>query len=266
MLKVLVIGDSCLDVFEYGDCRRMCPEAPVPAFIPIHKKENFGMSMNVSKNLMELGILCDIVTNDSKPIKIRYIDEASNQLIIRVDRNDIISPVKWSKLKEIKYNSYDAVIISDYNKGFLNADQIKFISQSHDLIFMDSKIKIDDWAQNIRYIKINEKEFWDNAKYLTTKYKNNIIVTTGKNGAKLVFTNHENKLIEKKFPIKREHPVRDLTGAGDTFLAALVYGYLTNDFNLDKSIKFANRCAAWAVTQKGVAIVSMDKLENNGYN
>jgi bifunctional ADP-heptose synthase (sugar kinase/adenylyltransferase) len=29
MKKVLVIGDSCTDVFRYGNCDRLCPEAPV---------------------------------------------------------------------------------------------------------------------------------------------------------------------------------------------------------------------------------------------
>ena len=34
MKKILVIGESCLDIFQYGDCKRLCPEAPVPVFNP----------------------------------------------------------------------------------------------------------------------------------------------------------------------------------------------------------------------------------------
>ena len=33
-MKILVIGDSCKDVFIYGTANRLCPEAPVPVFIP----------------------------------------------------------------------------------------------------------------------------------------------------------------------------------------------------------------------------------------
>ena len=33
-MKILVIGDSCHDVFVYGKCDRICPEAPVPVFTP----------------------------------------------------------------------------------------------------------------------------------------------------------------------------------------------------------------------------------------
>ena len=40
MNKVLVIGDSCEDVFIYGDIERICPEAPVPVFTPTHTTKN----------------------------------------------------------------------------------------------------------------------------------------------------------------------------------------------------------------------------------
>ena len=43
-MKILVIGDSCTDVFVYGQIDRMCPEAPVPIFQPVSKKENGGMA------------------------------------------------------------------------------------------------------------------------------------------------------------------------------------------------------------------------------
>ena len=32
--KVLVIGDGCKDVFQYGKCERLSPEAPVPIVEP----------------------------------------------------------------------------------------------------------------------------------------------------------------------------------------------------------------------------------------
>ena len=36
-MKILVIGDSCTDIFIYGEIDRICPEAPVPVFKPIRK-------------------------------------------------------------------------------------------------------------------------------------------------------------------------------------------------------------------------------------
>ena len=43
-MSILVIGDSCIDIFIYGDIDRVCPEAPVPVFKPTSQTENPGMA------------------------------------------------------------------------------------------------------------------------------------------------------------------------------------------------------------------------------
>ena len=50
MSKVLVVGDSCTDVFIYGIIERVSPEAPVPVFNPIKETSNGGMASNVELN------------------------------------------------------------------------------------------------------------------------------------------------------------------------------------------------------------------------
>lgn len=262
MSKVLVIGDSCIDIFEYGSCKRICPEAPVPVLIPTNKKENGGMASNVYMNLKSLGIRCDIITNKSQPVKIRYIDEISNHMIVRVDRNDKVDPLEYGYLESVDFSQYDAVVVSDYNKGFLEEEQLYFISQSHPLTFLDTKKHMGEWCNDFEFIKINGKEYHENRVYLHEHYKHNLIVTRGKEDTVLNWNQIEKT---KMFSIKNEHPVRDLTGAGDTFLAGLVANFVETK-NIDEAITFANRCAAWAVTQKGVAVVSMNNLMNNGYN
>lgn len=263
MSKVLVVGDTCVDVFEYGVCKRICPEAPVPILIPTKKTQNYGMAFNVYENLRGLKVECDIITNDVKPVKIRYIDDTSNHMIVRVDRNDNIEKLDEKILRKIDLFQYDAIVISDYNKGFLDEDDIKYISQVHDTVFLDTKKSIGSWCDHVRFVKINEKEYSKNKSYLTGEYPYDTIVTMGGDGARLIY-NDEGVNREKTFPIKNDHPVRDLTGAGDTFLAGLVAEYLAN-FNIDDAVNFANKCAAWAVTQKGVSVVSADKLINNGH-
>ena len=62
-MKILVIGDSCKDTYEYGTCERMCPEAPVPVFQPTKSKSNMGMAGNVAANVHSLGYDCDIDIN-----------------------------------------------------------------------------------------------------------------------------------------------------------------------------------------------------------
>lgn len=248
MKKVLVIGDGCKDVFQYGGCDRLSPEAPVPVFKPTMFKENGGMAVNTYRNLLALGVECDIIT-ESGATKTRFVDETSNQMLLRIDENDEINELSNEKMMSINFDDYSAIVISDYNKGFLTEDTIKYLSK-HKLVFLDTKKRIGDWCLDVDFIKINEKEFKENSQYLCLKYVGELIVTMGKEGARYWMNN---------YPIETEHEVRDLSGAGDTFLAALVAKYLENN-DICEAIRFANKCAAWVVTQKGVVTVDINKI------
>ena len=80
-MNVLVIGDSCKDVFIYGDIERMSPEAPVPVFKPTHEESNGGMARNVYNNLKALGVNATLITNKEEIIKTRYVDGGHNQMV-----------------------------------------------------------------------------------------------------------------------------------------------------------------------------------------
>ena len=250
MKKVLVIGDSCEDMFRYGTCDRISPEAPVAVMKPTRTTGNGGMAINVFENLKALGIEVDIITNDIRPVKTRYVDEVSNQMLLRVDERDEVRAITADTLQNIDYSQYVAIVISDYNKGYIGEEDIQYIASRHPLVFLDTKKKIGEWVQGIEVIKINEKEANENSEWLTKSYEGELVVTLGKRGARLWFT---------EIPIETEHEVRDLSGAGDTFLAGLVVDYIKNA-DIRKAISFANRCAAWVVSQKGVAIVDPDKI------
>ena len=257
MKKVLVIGDGCSDIFRYGKCDRLSPEAPVPIFLPSRTTGNGGMAINVFENLKALGVECDIITNDIRPIKTRYVDEISNQMLLRVDEKDTIKRINIEELESIDFTKYDAVVISDYNKGFLNEKDIEYIGGKHLQVFIDTKKNLNTWCDNILCIKINEKEYLNNLEYFNKRKNCYVIVTKGKNGAML--SNGTNDNFEE-FPIVEEHDVRDLSGAGDTFLAALVAKFLEN-LDIRAGISFANKCSSWVVTQKGVVVVDLNKIE-----
>ena len=256
--KVLVIGDGCKDVFQYGKCDRLSPEAPVPIFKPLRATSNGGMAMNVYANLLALGVDCDIIT-DSGITKTRFVDEVSNQMLLRIDENDEVEGIEYSKLLTIDYDKYDIIVISDYNKGFLSEDDIEYITGKQAVTFMDTKKSLGAWCNNINFIKINEKEFDGNVKNdFLFNYSGELIVTLGSKGAKLL-SDDDNLVRTERFEIADKHEVRDLSGAGDTFLAALVADYVKNN-DIRKAIKFANKCAAWVVTQKGVVVVDLNKI------
>jgi D-beta-D-heptose 7-phosphate kinase/D-beta-D-heptose 1-phosphate adenosyltransferase len=246
-MKIVVIGDSCVDQYVYGKSSRLCPDAPVPVLIPTKTVENGGMAKNVHANILSLGADCDIITNSETIIKTRYVDEHTNHMFIRIDTNEEkierISPIKLVNLP-----NYDAVVISDYNKGFLTEEDVQTISKSHPLVFMDTKKAIGTWAGECNYIKINEKEYEyckEHYKSLDRTLRHSLIVTRGPNGCSYK---------DETFPVAKVD-VKDMTGAGDTFLAGLVVKFLRTK-NIKEAINFANVCATQVVQKKGVVTIN----------
>lgn len=242
--KVLIIGESCKDVFNYCDAKRLCPDIPVPALTVKYQKDNPGMAMNVYRNLKKYIPNCDIITNSDWEVitKTRYMDEKSNHMFIRVDSENTKEKFDINKFNKIK-NNYKLIVISDYNKGFLSEKDIQNISSSNITVFIDTKKIIGKWAKNIDIIKINNYEYNNSLNYINKNawLKEKIIHTVGEDGCYY-------KGIH--FPVKKAE-IKDSSGAGDTFFAGLIIEYLnTND--MTKSIKFANKCASKVVQEKGV--------------
>jgi bifunctional ADP-heptose synthase (sugar kinase/adenylyltransferase) len=245
-MKIIVIGDTCTDLFRYGEVSRLAPEAPVPIIKPEFEEKNLGMAGNVVRNLESLGSKVDFVSNKNEIVKIRYVCSKYNHLLLRVDENDQCEQLTDDVLDAIKWGNYDAVVISDYCKGFLTSDQIKKISLKHPLTFLDSKRMFGNWVYDIKFIKINYSEYEKNLDVINSdeNIKSKIIVTRGKYGC---------DYLGKNYPTQ-EVPIKDVSGAGDTFLAALVYNYvLTN--NIEKAINFAQLCTLEVIQKRGVSVI-----------
>ena len=112
-IKILIIGESCQDVFEYGVSERLCPEAPVPVFNPIKTVANGGMAKNVHRNVQSIGAISDLVTNKNwtEITKTRFVDYKTNHMFMRLDKND--NEYGKCNINSIDFDIYDAVIISD---------------------------------------------------------------------------------------------------------------------------------------------------------
>ncbi len=243
----MVIGDSCIDKFLYGDVLRLAPEAPVPVFNPIYTKENKGMASNVDENLKSIGVKTILITNREQIIKTRYVDKRTNQLLIRVDENDKVGKIDMSIVEEIKDNTYngvklDAIVISDYDKGFLDESVIKYISENNKNVFLDTKKILDEWCTNCRFIKINHVEY-NHTKFNleTLNLQDKLIITMSEKGC--VFNGNT-------FPVEKVN-IKDVSGAGDTFISGLVCEFVRTQ-DIETSIKFAQECATVVVQKKGV--------------
>ena len=163
-MRVLVVGDSCKDVFVYGNIERISPEAPVPVFTPTREESNDGMARNVSNNVESLGMTIHTITNKNGIIKKRYVDNRSGQMVLRVDEHDYCDRISET-LNTISDNNLnwmgdniqiDAIIISDYCKGFLEEEDIQYICKNNKNVFVDTKKKLGDWIKDADFIKINE--------------------------------------------------------------------------------------------------------------
>ena len=249
---ILLIGDSCTDKFVYCKCERLCPEAPVPLLDIIKTKTNKGMAGNVLKNLESLGCETYLLTNKNYKsiVKTRYVDHKTNHMFIRIDTKAQLKSTFKDYISDINFDDYSAVVISDYDKGFITAEEIQFIGDNHPVTFLDTKKILDTWAESIKFIKINRKEYNQSEATLTDNLKNKIITTLGSGGALYKNIQYDVEDVE----------VKDLSGAGDTFLSGLVCKFLTTN-NIEQSIVFANKCATNVVQRKGVNIIQRDFLK-----
>jgi len=238
-LKVLLIGDSCTDEYVYGSCERLNPEAPVPILKFNRKETKKGMAWNVRENIESFGIEVYMITNQETITKTRYIDEKYNQQILRVDNEPDLKPMEY----DLPDGHFDALVISDYDKGFLSNEKVFELVEWFDgPVFIDSKkTKL---PKESCFVKINDLEF--------SKLDNpadNLIITRGSKGAE-----YRGKL----YPGEKVD-IFDAVGAGDTFLSAMVYFYLKYG-KIEEAIPYANKAAAIAVSNFGTYILTKEDV------
>lgn len=245
-MRILVIGETCEDKFVYGIVDRMCPEAPVPVFKPIDTKTNEGMCGNVVNNfkLLSTDIIVDKWNQNTKITKTRYVEKNSNQMIVRVDDGEIEKVDRIILNDKYPIEQYDAVVISDYDKGFLTKDDIKNIIKKSKFTVLDSKKILDsEILKTIDYVKLNYVEYINN-KNIVDENLDKVLITKGSGGVDFNGVN---------YPSPKPQDTIDVSGAGDTFVASFVTHYL-NSKNIDKSIKFANEVCSDVVNKKGVTL------------
>jgi len=264
--SVLTVGDVMLDQYVLGSVDRISPEAPIPIFTQSEIKSTLGGSGNVSKNIHTLGaksILLALVGQDKtgekiqklcteNSIELHYIKDesrpttckkrfiAKNQQIMRLDEEsiDLISDSILEKSITsfdmlVGRSNLDAIIIQDYNKGFLHPKLIKHIiaaaNEKQIVTIVDPKFKNLSAYNNCSAIKPNQKEISqalnrkvstsiEDLKSAVEELKklisfDKIYVTLGSEG----IYNYQNNQISKGYDIE----VVDITGAGDSVVSML---------------------------------------------
>lgn len=300
--KVLVLGDIMLDEYHWCQVNRISPEAPVPVCTVSRTTLSAGGAANVAMNTSVLGqrtYLSGIIGQDSSGQKLKgllnTIDTsgllqapqrptilksrimAHQQHVARVDREDI-SPICETLKEELKQflthelPDSDVVILSDYLKGTLSEDFLKWIIDTchrlHKRIVIDPKG--DDYIKykgatlltpNLKEFETaigkkikNEEEILQYGQELIkTLSLEALLITRSEKGMSLI-----SKTQKQDIPTKAKE-VFDITGAGDTVIATLAVS-LAHDYSLETSALLANYAASVAVSKIGTSAVSLSEI------
>lgn len=203
----------------------------------------------------------------------------NHQQLARADR-EIKSPIN-ENLEEKLYNrisavidSIDLVLLSDYSKGVLTPNLTKKVielaNKNNKPILVDPKgldytkyngatlitpnrleaeVATQSPSGTIPEILANLLLFQINIE--------NVLITLGEEGLLLVAENN----IKIKVPAVASE-VYDVTGAGDSLIAALALGLCATGMNFEASIILGNYAAGIAVRKTGTTAVKPEELKN----
>jgi rfaE bifunctional protein kinase chain/domain len=297
--RVLVVGDVMLDRYWYGDATRISPEAPVPVVLWQREEERPGGAANVARNCAGLGAstqLLSVVGRDGEGerleklmrqdgVKVSFRRDRSirttqklrvvhrKHQLLRIDmETEPSSEVLASKLADFRkaLPDCDVVLLSDYGKGGLAhiATMIREGRKAGKQVLVDPKG--DDYVRykgaslmtpNLAELRQvvgawqNEKDLAARAHALRERLKlDALLLTRGEDGMVLFRKNG------KTFQVKAEkREVSDVTGAGDTVIAALAVMLAAGE-GLESAVRIANRAGGIKVTKFGTAVVTLAEL------
>jgi len=297
--KILVVGDTILDKYLFGEVERISPEAPVPILKTKASELRLGGAANVAANIAAMGtkasllsicgrdkdaeILKNILIHKNvKPVLMNFKREqtiskkrivSNNQQLLRIDDEAAFDYESSSSLLKrfLKiYSNFDAVVLSDYGKGTLTDHQIYInaCKKSHIPILVDPKGGDFTKYKNSFAITPNLREFEEivgpsvNKKEFVDKAKK---LKNDLNLQNLIITLGAEgvMLIDKDENLSNfsseAKQVYDVSGAGDTVISVLSALVAQNN-SIQQSLRIANTAAGIAVGRFGTSIVTIKEL------
>lgn len=302
--KVLCVGDIMLDKYVYGDITRISPEAPIPVLAYQSEKEMLGGVGNVARNLAALkavpiviaavgqdetakkiqnlcaelsGATSDFVVDASRAtsLKTRYI--AGNQQMLRVDTEStkpLPEILEQQAIEKARAHMHDAeaVIVSDYAKGFLSkrlvAEIVKMARAQGKPLMVDPKGRNYDSYKGATVLSPNlkelreatgsacgsEEEIIEAAQKLRVELDvDTVLVTRGKDGMTAVS--------KGAFTLKAmAREIYDVSGAGDTVIATLSAA-IASKATLEQAARLANVAAGIVVAKLGTAVALPSEID-----
>jgi D-beta-D-heptose 7-phosphate kinase/D-beta-D-heptose 1-phosphate adenosyltransferase len=299
--KILVVGDAMLDSYWQGATRRISPEAPVPVVHVNDQSMRIGGSGNVAMNVTSLGASASLlaliggdqagkdlgqllsqskiqnlcVSDPTLPTTTKLRVLSQHQQLIRLDfeqPHHTIDPAELLSQFEKNLLASNMVVLSDYGKGVLNDAQpyIQLANRQSIPVLVDPKKPGFENYAGAYLITPNQKEFeavvgpWQDQAEMVSKASRviencrlqGLLITQGEKGMTLIM---KDQAVEH-FPAHAQE-VYDVTGAGDTVIAALATG-LASGMSVHDSVFLSCKAAAIVVGRVGTASVSVEDLQN----
>lgn len=269
MSKVLVLGDQITDQYEFYTATRLCPEGPVPVLVKSEdSRSSHGGGALVAAQLRALmGDESVHTLFGSQSIKKRIF--ADDHLMLRIDQDSEWVIDQDNHKRDIRQyldeEKFDAIIISDYNKGAMTKELAQWVIDQKIPVFADAKQNWSWYTNAFAYFP-NEHE--------SAAGMQHVIRKLGKDGC----------LIDAEHHIPTEsRQVRDVCGAGDIFLAAFVYHWLTGTHievagqkfpyffipgteekvQLELAARYANKVAGISVEYLGTHVVTQEEIDKS---
>jgi bifunctional ADP-heptose synthase (sugar kinase/adenylyltransferase) len=248
--RIAVVGDPMVDHYIFGRVERICPEAPVPVFIPEREERRPGGAANVSRQINALGCVAHSLMPQKVSIKTRYM--SGHHILLRVDQDATYYPEKYEVLEVAQQINHDAVVLSDYARGWLSREMCDaVICAAH-----RSRIPVivDPKADLMRFVGCDlicptEEEF-------ETVAFPNVLLKRGAKGMRL-FENFAPQSIDIPAVARR---VFDVTGAGDTVVAVVTAAVAAGASYLEAA-QLAAVAAGYVVGEVGTTVCPLDKLK-----
>ncbi len=232
------------------------------------------------KMLEQRGIHCEGVFWSSRPTTVKTRVIAHSQQVVRFDREDK-AKVDGKVLKGLlgyihsEISRHDAVIVSDYKKGVVSTELIgevlKQAKPKKIFVSVDPKVGHFHCYKNVSLITPNvveasiasgmeikdEESLVAAGRSLLRKIScDAVLITRGEQGMSLF---RKDKAVHIPTVAKN---VYDVTGAGDTVIAAFTLAYATGG-SMEEAAVIANHAAGVVVGEVGTAVVTTDQLQKS---
>lgn len=303
---IIVVGDVMADIYTYGNASRVSPEAPCLVLSDTRTEQRPGGAANVACQLAAMGAHVELygIAGDDEPGKClrtalvragitahlapgnhttakHRIISASNHQLLRID-NDLLTPLSPTALEALLAaitQSHPALIVlSDYNKGVLQADACRSIidtcRQAGVPVLVDIKDTPFSKYSGATMIKGNKTEISRLCSDLGIEARDTheqllrevcaalqcryAAMTLGPDG--ICMAAADGTAMSFKAPAAQ---VYDVTGAGDVVLAYLAPA-LIGGVSPDTAATDAVRAAAIKVSRTGTGIVRPGELSPAG--